>query len=549
MANESISGKNDLMIAHFPTLLLCIGYIVFWIELYFFDTSSGLTSSLASLLFLAIMCLYLSRNRHKLDIKNSFQEMISSYQSFDKFVIIFTIILSLGLLIVAIHAAGLPPHLMQEYDALNYHYTLARQHLITQSFSHILWSSADLFMFPIQFALAPYWFVTELPNKIPQLLFLIGFILISINLIRLHNRKAIVSYLGVMAIFGSHAFGIQMGTAMLDIVICYLLLAAIDSFRRGRWLLSSIEFAFFFWSKSFIPYQSIVIIIMFSFVVYILKKFGDYKCKWDFLYSVNVKDEILFSAKYKNWVISFLILSIFIAGPFLSKSLYYSGTPTFPFGVGNLIINDQIDKNSESWRSLLKAADNHLGARNAYGQGRSAYHFIKHFWLIAVPDKGVNNKFDYPLGLVYLLFFGPFLFWFIKSFRNKEIPILPWLAVLFWISWWFGSQQSRFLYIPIALIFISVILTLKEPSRVLLTLLLVALGLNFLSVLRANKNDWGLSREKVLRKKDLQIVQISRKYLSDGQKNPVRMYNHEVAFAQFPVEIMKENLPFVIKTY
>ena len=34
-------------------------------------------------------------------------------------------------------------------------------------------------------------------------------------------------------ILGSHHFGIQMGTAMLDIIICYLFLAALDSFT-GR---------------------------------------------------------------------------------------------------------------------------------------------------------------------------------------------------------------------------------------------------------------------------------------------------------------------------
>ena len=83
-------------------------------------------------------------------------------------------LLSVLILVVGLYASLLPPHLMQESDALNYHYTIVRQHLILQSFKHIAWSHTDLFLLPINFALAPFWFESVLPNKLPQFLFFLG---------------------------------------------------------------------------------------------------------------------------------------------------------------------------------------------------------------------------------------------------------------------------------------------------------------------------------------------------------------------------------------
>jgi len=40
--------------------------------------------------------------------------------------------------------------------------------------------------------------------------------------------------LGGLAILGSHIVAIQMGTGMLDVVLCYLFIAAIDSFLKGN---------------------------------------------------------------------------------------------------------------------------------------------------------------------------------------------------------------------------------------------------------------------------------------------------------------------------
>ena len=53
-----------------------------------------------------------------------------------------------GLILAAFYASFYPPHLLPETDAINYHYTLPRQHLILNSFAHLPWSVADLFTLP-----------------------------------------------------------------------------------------------------------------------------------------------------------------------------------------------------------------------------------------------------------------------------------------------------------------------------------------------------------------------------------------------------------------
>jgi len=55
---------------------------------------------------------------------------------------------------------------------------------------------------------------------------------------------------------------------------------------------------------------------------------------------------------------------------------------------------------------VIKAEQADLAMKDAYGLKRSLPGFVKHFWLVAVPEQGVNNRFDYPLGLIYLLCLG-----------------------------------------------------------------------------------------------------------------------------------------------
>jgi hypothetical protein len=530
--------KKGIGIYHLPTFLLVIGYPVYWLELYFFHDRAGVTSPLAVLLTgLAVIVMGLLSRPAALNYSLRYEKTFSG-----KILVITAGLLVFGLLSVAFYAALFPPHLAQEYDCLNYHYSIPRQHLILGSFAHIPWSSADLFPLPIQFALAPFWFITELPNKFPQFLFLLGLMTAAANLVRKLSPQPISILLLIAAILGSHNIGIQMGTGMLDAAICYLFIAALDSFLEDEIGLAAIEFTFFFWAKSFVPPQMIFIGLVIAALIIAVKKLGFKSFKIDFtatLVDIGLK-------RTKKFVVYFLFLSVFVGGPFVAKSLYYSGTPLYPLAAGKLVVNPRLDQNSVAWKSLLNAAQDHVGTRNAYGYGRSFGAFIKHLWLVAVPEKGVNNRFDYPLGLPYLLFIVPFIAHLAESVRKKQFTLLPWFVVVYWLSWWMGSQQTRFLYIPLVLIFVNILAAQKFSSRALFAMLVLAMGLNLISVTRAHRHDFGLNREAVLRKNDLQIMEMSGQYLHDKKTGFVPLDTQEVAFAQFPAMVAPEHLPYVL---
>jgi len=554
--------------------MLAIGYAVYWLELYVLKASKGVTSPLAWVLFCLASVAVIWSRREK--IAQSLEIIKSDLSRTDLWTKVFVSFGSLIVLLIfacTFYAALLPPHLSQETDALNYHLAISRQHLILNSFKLIPWCASDLFLLPLNFALAPYWFATVLPNKFPQLLFLAGLTWIAANLVRtffviasakggaeqslyegllrpmshpgpgprndvIDTKVPVVSlFLIVFAIFGSHNFGIQMGTAMLDLVICYLLLAAMDSLLAGQLGMAAVEFTFFIWSKSFIPVQMAVIALALVIAYSIFRKLG-----FAVLETKNIRPR-----RPDRWFISFALLSLLIGGPFMAKAVYYSGTPFFPIAPGSFMINKNIDTHSTYWQAVRESSDFLLGTgKDGYGHGRSFLAFFKHLWLIAIPEDEVNNAYDYPVGLVYLLFLGPFFHKFADSLRKKEFPVILLAIIAYWVTWWFGSQQTRFLYIPLVLMFISVIVWIKTPSRVLMGMILLALFINAVSITRAHKNDWGKSGEEVLRKKDLSIVWLSRNYIKEGRTDLVRLDEHELAYAQFPVIVTKKKVPFTL---
>ena len=90
----------------------------------------------------------------------------------------------MGQLILSFFLSLKVPQLPQEYDALHYHMGIPRQHLLHQSLSWLNWSSADLWPMPVQFGMAPYWFVTEYPQKVIQWFFAVGVFLVLVQLVR-----------------------------------------------------------------------------------------------------------------------------------------------------------------------------------------------------------------------------------------------------------------------------------------------------------------------------------------------------------------------------
>jgi len=240
----------------------------------------------------------------------------------------------------------------------------------------------------------------------------------------------------------------------------------------------------------------------------------------------------------------FLVISFFISVPFVFKSVYYAKTPLFPFMPG-ILSSKEVDRIAPSMESVVESSKKHIAGARTYGDNISFLNFLKHFWLLAVPEKSVNNRFDYPIGLPYLLFLGPFLYYIAGSIRKREFAFTPFLVVIYWIAWWFTAQQARFLFIPLVLMFIVVASTFKRQHYMLMFALSIALTLNLLSVFRANYKDLLKPRYAVLRQYDKQLFDMNRKYYLNNRQDTVVLDNIFVGYAQFPVKLVKENSAWV----
>ncbi|MBF0331763.1 MAG: hypothetical protein HQL17_07475 [Candidatus Omnitrophica bacterium] len=510
-----------------PTLLLLIGYPVYWIELYFFSHPTGHSTWLASgLLAVAICCLlYCKRPSVSFPIENKFLWVACAF--------------ALVIMAVAGVASTLPPHLAQEYDAINYHITIPRQHLLTGSFAHLTWSLADLFLLPVNFALAPFWLVTELPNKWPQFLFFLSLPFIVGSLTRKLGGDTLQAWMAGLLVVGAHGISIQAGTAMLDVALCYLFVAALDSFLGGYVVLAAIEIAFFVFAKPAFPLLCFA--LTFGLAIFWLAAFRSgvlTKWCWGFLPDQNKAPK----GEIKKFLLAFLCASIVIGGPFMLKSFYYTGTPFCPLGVGFF---SPLAAQTKSVRDEIKyRSDLHLVPKDGYGFTRTLKNFIIHFWWITVPEEGVNNRFDYPLGLSLLLVLVPFIYFLTLSLRNRIFSILPLLCVVYWVLWWYGMQQSRFLFVPMVLMIVTTVVACKRLSKVLWACVVIALGFTALSVYRAHASDFGKTGFQVLRAYDARLLKMG-KAIGPGEKAEVD--SPDAAFAPFIVDVKKENGFFVLK--
>ena len=524
---------------HLPTAMLMIGYAVFWLELAVPLARRGHTSPLAPAVFLLVVVLVvLARFAQVLESGKTAMTRMNDLSLGWKALLYIGGALCLGILAIGFKAALLPPHLVQESDVMSYHLTLPRQHLIRQSFAHIPWSTADFYLLPLDFALAPFWLATDVPNKFPQYLFVVGLLGVVSGIVRSLKGSFLAQVMVVFALLGSHILGIQIGTAMLDLVICYLFLAALDSLLQGRWVLAAVEAAFLFWSKSFVPLQLLVIGMAFWVIILIGRR--TLRPCWAGGCAVAVG----MLAQLKRWGLWFLLFSVLVGGPFVAKSLFYTGTPLFPFAVGALSTHPGIETDSPWWAAVVDRAGQCLEVRDEYGSGRSLANFVKHLWLIAVPEKGVNNRYDYPVGLSYLLFVGPFLFIVFRDLRCGRVPVLALVVLLYWATWWLGSQQTRFLYIPLTLMFIVVSRETVFQKQTLVAMLLCALALVAVNLFRAHKADWGQTRFAVLREKDQTLLQRSRQVRDEDQ--PVVLADFDVAFADFAVDVRGSGSVYVL---
>jgi len=495
-------------LAHVPTWLLLIGWPLFWMEMYLRPSAQTSPLAWADWGIVVFITWYRSKG----------QPSLQSTPSSSSLLLKSGIAMSFILLLLSFFASTLPPHLGQEGDVLNYHYSIPRQHLIRGSFEHLAWSSIDLWLLPIQYALAPFWFSTPLPNKLPQWIFLVGLLCVLMRLVWLRSGSKQAAAWCVIAVMGSHAFGIQFGTAMLDIVIVYLALAAWDSFSNQRWVMGSIELTFWFWSKPFMPIQGVLLIIFLLAVLSMTRR-------W------TVSGAWPDRLEWRRIGISFAIASLVIAGPFLFKSFGIAGTPLYPF------------MPKEAFRSNAQAAHT---VKDAYGEGRTVTAFIRHWWTIAVPDKGVNNKFDYPAGLPYLLCLLPFFYLLARSLQNRHRDDVLLFPMGLWALWWVTSQQTRWLYLPFILMFMAVLTDIRfRENRWLQRGLILAILINTLSVTRAHWADLKKWPDPTLRDWDQFLLTQTRGKPSDEE---ITVSNKEIAFAEAPVRVTGPDHFYILET-
>ena len=84
--------------------------------------------------------------------------------------------------------------------------------------------------------------------------------------------------------------------------------------------------------------------------------------------------------------------------------------------------------------------------------------------------------------------------------------MLGFIVVIDWALWWFSCQQSRFLYIPLVLMMLMVLVHWEKLTKIMMCALTLALILTGLSVVGAHRRDFGRSRYEVLRDKDKSIL-------------------------------------------
>ena len=147
-------------------------------------------------------------------------------------------------------------------------------------------------------------------------------------------------------------------------------------------------------------------------------------------------------------------------------------------------------------------------AIDAYGLGRGAGAIISHLWRISVPAVGsVNNVYDYPLGLTWVLLLvllaGSAPAWV----KAKRIPPELMLAAVLWLLWWVTSQQSRWLYPFIAFgLLATVQLQLRVNRRLLVAVLAGAACISLLSQARAISTDMGALAGSIQAQQEASIV-------------------------------------------
>jgi hypothetical protein len=451
----------SLRFTELPLWIWALGYAEFlWQTLGPGSSPLGLPTLLGALLLsLATLASFL-RNR---PLEPLLRELKTSWQRYRLVTIAYLLCFScLALeLSLGLFSALRPPHLPQDYDAIHYQMGIPRQLLLRHSLSWIRWSVADLWPMALQWGMAPLSLAFSTVNKLPQFFCALG---AAACLLRLARRlqpgeSALLPLtLPLLAFFGAHGVMIQLGAGLMDLPAQYLLLLGLLSLLERRYFVAALALAVYTGSKAFHPFQ--------------MGAVAAFGLVW--LWRARIPFPL------PRFASLFLALTVLLLARSSLVSLQATGTPLFPFGACRIAQGELCS--GKSREILEESTQGLLGTRDLYGNGRGPLAFMQHLWRVAVPSSGVNNEFDYPLGLPWLLLMV--LLGFSLARGGRRDPMVQ-LTLLFWLLWWLNSHQSRWLYPVLAFGFLATLPLMIQARRFFPFLLATSLVFSLISQVRS----------------------------------------------------------------
>jgi hypothetical protein len=416
------------ILAYWPTVLWLLGFLEFWVQLGSLPLPLGI--SVWAAVALAVACVVRKREALERNLQAIQREILQAPLLFK-----LLLLLCCGLMLVGLLESRHPPHLIQEGDVMVYHVAIPRQHLLFRTAGHIPWSVADLFPMALQWGFAPAWLMNDTVTKWPQAAAALWLTALMIGLGRStagHDRPAYLGWIPGLAALSSHGIMVQLGTAMMDLPILYCAVAAWHALRRRRIVWAALHLALFATAKSFSPFQTILV-----FGIALIVMLASRSARPAEALHLTVRPALLC-----------LGFSILLLARSAVVGMRVAGTPLFPFFVCMDASAPGCAGPAEE--NIRESARQHLGTRDVYGNGRGLKALISHVWRVAVPTQGVNNEYDYPLGLPWLIGVLLLIISLVGGIRERRVTAECAVALAFWVVWWAGSHQSRWLYPTIA---------------------------------------------------------------------------------------------------
>lgn len=372
------------------------------------------------------------------------------------------------------------PYGGSEADALHYHLVLPRVYMEQHSMAPLTWSIPDKYPLLLHMvSLAGFAVIGPLFAKTLALFAYMGSLLLVFRMsVRFAPRPW--PLLAAAAFGGVPAMVIQAGTAMIDLLTLFFLLAALEGILRHRetgdraaFFVAALAAGVVAASRAFTVAHAVLLAILFHFA---------HRSERGTCLS-RLRRTALFlgcvAILYLPWVIRAQILT---------------GNPVYPLGFRWL--------GGEGLDAARAAGLESVAV--AYGAGKGVLAAFLVPWNLTFRFA----PFDYPVGPIILawlpivLFFSPW-----KSMRLLMLAMTAYAVV-----WFAGSQQTRYLYFSISLFFVFVAAAtarVANMSRAVGTLciaLLVAnIGLSCLQAYRQYARGWdrlltGESKESYLRR-------------------------------------------------